>query len=121
EGLIIGSAHAQAIVKIFQQSEDRAAARREIEAKYHLTSIQSDVIASMTLAQVTRLDAGKYANEKTELESRISELERLLSDRKVLLVALKKDMQQLIKQFADERRTAIDAAGQVNAPVTEVA
>jgi DNA gyrase subunit A len=121
EGLIIGSAHAQEIVKIFQQAEDRAAARKEIEVQYHLTPIQSDVIASMTLAQVTRLDAGKYAHEKTELEARIGELELLLSDRKVLLTLLKKDMQQLIKQFADGRRTAIDAAGQVNMPVTEVA
>ena len=32
----------------------------------------------MTLAQVTRLDASKYAKEKEELQARISELERLL-------------------------------------------
>lgn len=81
EGLIVGAAHADQIVKIFQQAEDRATARKEIEARYNLTPIQSDVIASMTLAQVTRLDAGKYAKEKDELQSRISELERLLSDR----------------------------------------
>ena len=31
EGLIIGSAHADKIVKIFQQAEDRADARKEIE------------------------------------------------------------------------------------------
>src|SRR5207249_3953371 len=71
EGLIVGAAHADQIVKIFQQAEDRAVARKEIEAKYNLTPIQSDVIASMTLAQVTRLDAGKYAREKEELLTRI--------------------------------------------------
>src|SRR5450755_60259 len=120
EGLIIGSANAEKIVRIFQQAEDRAAARKEIETRYKLTAIQSDVIASMTLAQVTRLDAGKYAKEKEELQTRISELENLLSDRKALLTLLKKEMQQLIKQFGDERRTVIDTEEQVHSPVTVV-
>lgn len=121
EGLIVGSSHADAIVKIFQQAEDRAAARKTIETKYKLTPIQSDVIASMTLAQVTRLDASKYAKEKGELEARISELQNLLGDRKALISSLKKEMQQLIKQFGDERRTVIDVEGLAHEPVTEVA
>jgi DNA gyrase subunit A len=121
EGLIIGAAHADQIVKLFQQAEDRATARKEIEAKYDLTAIQSEVIASMTLAQVTRLDAGKYAREKEELQLRIGELERLLADRKALVALLKKEMQQLIKQFGDERRTTIDVEGQVHIPIKEVA
>ncbi len=121
EGLIVGAANADRIVKIFQQAEDRAEARKKIEAAYKLTSIQSDVIASMTLAQVTRLDAGKYAREKEELQARISELELLLSDRKALIALLKKEMQQLIKQFGDERRTIIDVEGKAQAPVEEVA
>src|SRR5256884_579782 len=121
EGLIVGAAHADKIVKIFQQAEDRAVARHIIETTYKLTPIQSEVIASMTLAQVTRLDASKYAKEKEELQVRISELERLLSDRKALIALLKKEMQQLIKQFGDERRTTIDVEGQIHEPIKEVA
>ena len=121
EGLIIGSAHADKIVKIFQQAEDRAVARQVIEKTYKLTSIQSEVIASMTLAQVTRLDASKYAKEKEELQVRIAELQLLLSDRNAMLQLLKKEMQQLIKQFGDERRTVIDVEGQIHEPIKEVA
>lgn len=121
EGLIIGAAHADQIVKIFQQAEDRAAARKEIEVAYHLTPIQSDVIASMTLAQVTKLDASKYAREREALETRIGELERLLGDRKLLIAQLKKEMNQIMKQFGDERRTIIDAEGTLQDPITEVA
>ncbi len=120
EGLIVGAAHAEEVVKIFQNAEDRTAARATIEKKYSLTPIQSDVIASMTLAQVTRLDAGKYAKEQTELQARIHELEQLLADRKALIASLKKEMQQLIKQFSDERRTVIDAQGVVAAPIATV-
>src|SRR5947199_6358533 len=121
EGLIVGAANADRIVKIFQQAEDRAVAHKKIETTYKLTPIQSDVIASMTLAQVTRLDAGKYAKEKAELQVRISELEYLLANRDALIALLKKEMQQLIKQFGDERRTVIEVEGQAHAPVTEVA
>ena len=121
EGLIVGAANAERIVKIFQQAEDRAEARKKIEVTYKLTPIQSEVIASMTLAQVTRLDASKYAKEKEELLARIAELERLLGDRKELIALLKKEMQQLIKQFGDERRTMIEVEGQAHAPVQEVA
>ncbi len=120
EGLIIGATHADRIVKIFQQAEDRAEARKKIETTYKLTPAQSEVIASMTLAQVTRLDASKYAREKEELQARISELEHLLANRDALIAMLKKEMQQLIKQFGDERRTVIEIEGQANAPVTEV-
>src|SRR6202165_1339990 len=121
EGPIVGAAHADKIVKIFQQAEDRTVARHIIETTYKLTPIQSDVIASMTLAQVTRLDAGKYAKEKVELQARIGELEYLLANRDALIALLKKEMQQLIKQFGDERRTVIEVEGQAHAPVTEVA
>lgn len=121
EGLIIGSRYAEQIVRIFQQAEDRASARRTIEARYKLTAIQSEVIASMTLAQVTKMDASKYATEKSELEARINELQTLLNDRKALISLLKKEMQQLIKQFGDERRTVIDVEGLAHEPVTQVA
>ena len=121
EGLIVGAANAERIVKIFQQAQDRAEARKKIEVNYKLTSIQSDVIASMTLAQVTRLDASKYAKEKEELQIRIQELERLLGDRNELITMLKKEMQQLIKEYGDDRRSVIEVEGQANAAVTEVA
>jgi DNA gyrase subunit A len=121
DGLIVGAANAERIVKIFQHAQDRAEARKKIEVQYKLTPIQSDVIASMTLAQVTRLDAGKYAKEKEELQTRIRELERLLGDYNELIALVKKEMQQLIKEYGDERRTIIEVEGQANAAVTEVA
>src|SRR2546430_4540168 len=37
------------------------------------------------------------------------------------IALLKKEMQQLIKQFGDERRTTIDVEGQIHEPIKEVA
>jgi DNA gyrase subunit A len=120
DGLIIGAANAQEIVRLFQQAEDRSAARQAIEERYKLTAAQSEVIAGMTLSQVTRLDAQKYAREREELLTRVAELEHLLSDRRALVALLKKEMQQLIRRFGDARRTVIDAQARVDELVREV-
>ena len=121
EGLIIGSLHAQQIVKIFQEAADREEARTKIQTKYKLSEKQVGVIADMTLSQVTRLDAGKYNAEKDELTTRIAELEELLADPQLLVALLKKEMTELMKRFGDERRTVIDAEGSPHAEVEEIA
>lgn len=121
EGLIVGSAHAQQIVKIFQEAADRDEAKTKIQTKYKLSERQVNVIADMTLSQVTRLDAGKYEREKTELVARIAELEGLLADPTRLITLLKKEMQDLAKRFGDDRRTVIDAQGSALGAVEEVA
>ena len=106
QGLIIGAANAQQIVKIFQQSADRAAAKEEIKRKYKLSEIQAEVIAAMTLSQVTRLDAGRYEVERKALEARIAEIEAVLADREKLVALLKSEYKTVKDKFTDPRRTA---------------
>jgi DNA gyrase subunit A len=108
EGLIIGAANADEIVKIFQAARDRSVAKERIKKKYDLSDIQADVIANMTLAQVTRLDAKKYNDEKKELTARIKYLEDLLSSDAKKVKLLKEELAQIIADHGDERRTVID-------------
>ncbi|MEX2426126.1 MAG: DNA gyrase subunit A, partial [Thermomicrobiaceae bacterium] len=108
EGLIIGAANADEIVKIFQAARDRNVAKEEIKTKYDLSDIQADVIANMTLAQVTRLDANKYDEEKIELTSRIAYLEDLLASEAKKVALLKSELSEIIEKHGDARRTTID-------------
>jgi len=117
-GLIVGAANAQQIVKIFQQAADRAAAKLEIQKKYRLSEIQAETIAQMTLSQVTRLDAGRYEEERKTLEARIAELEQLLGDPGKLVGLLKSEYVAVRDKHGDPRRTIIDREGQEE--VTEV-
>ncbi len=121
EGLIIGSANAQQIVKIFQEAADREEARTKIQTKYKLTERQVGVIADMTLSQVTRLDAGKYSREKEELTARIGELESLLADPARLVALFKKELNELVKRFGDDRRTVVDPQSATESQVLEIA
>jgi DNA gyrase subunit A len=110
EGLIIGAANADEIVKIFQAARDRNVAKEQIKKRYDLSDIQADVIANMTLAQVTRLDARKYDEEKKQLTRRIRELEALLASEAKKVALLKQELLAILEAHADERRTAIDDA-----------
>src|SRR5690606_34747356 len=112
EGLIIGAAHADEIVRIFQKARDRNVAKEKIKVKYNLTDIQADVIANMTLAQVTRLDAAKYAEEKKELTKRIKELQALLASEAKKVALLKEELTAIAQEHGDDRRTRIDREGQ---------
>ncbi|HUY99704.1 MAG TPA: DNA gyrase subunit A [Thermomicrobiaceae bacterium] len=108
EGLIIGAAHADDIVKIFQAARDRAVAKEQIKTKYGLSDIQADVIANMTLSQVTKLDASKYAEEKKELARRIKELTALLASEAKKVALLKEELATIVADHGDARRTRID-------------
>lgn len=116
EGLIIGAANADEIVKIFQAARDRNVAKEEIKVRYSLSDIQADVIANMTLAQVTRLDASKYDDEKQTLIERIAWLEDLLSSEPKKVALLKQELGEIIEAHGDDRRTVIadaDEGGEV--------
>jgi len=110
EALIIGATHAQELVKIFQEAEGKAAAKAIIQKKYNLTEEQSEVIASMSLSQVTRPDAGKYQAERTELVGKIGKHEELLESRPKRIALLKLELRETEKKFGDARRTVLDAA-----------
>ena len=113
QGLIVGAANAQQIVKIFQQAADRGAAKLEIQKRYKLSEIQSETIAQMTLSQVTKLDAGRYEEERAVLEARITELEGILGDQARLVEMLKSEYRAVREKFGDPRRTVIDGEGAI--------
>ena len=120
EGLIIGAVHADEIVKIFQTAKDRQVARAELIKRYKLSEIQAQRISEMTLAQVTRMDLAGYRTEKKELQERIAHLEDLLAHEPKQIALIKDEMQAIINDFADDRRTAILSDEHATAPVAEV-
>jgi len=110
EALLIGATHAQELVRIFQEAEGKAAAKTIIQKKYNLTEEQSEVIASMSLSQVTRPDVGKYQAERTDLVNKIGKHQELLESRPKRIGLLKLELRETEKKFGDARRTVLDRA-----------
>src|SRR5947209_2034398 len=120
EGLIIGAVHADEIVKIFQAAKDRQVARAELVKRYKLSEIQAQRISEMTLAQVTRMDLAGYRDEKKQLQTTIAELEDLLAHDEKQIALIKDEMQAVLAEFGDDRRTQILSDEHATQPVAEV-
>jgi DNA gyrase subunit A len=120
EGLIIGAVHADEIVKIFQAARDRQVAREELIKRYKLSEIQAQRISEMTLAQVTRMDLAGYRTEKKELQETIAYLVDLLAHQPKMVALIKDEMQAVVNDFGDDRRTVILTEEHAAAPVAEV-
>ena len=120
EGLIVGAVHADEIVKIFQAAKDRQVARAELIKRFKLSEVQAQKISEMTLAQVTRMDLASYRNEKKELQETIEYLTDLLAHEPKMVALIKDEMQAVVNEFGDDRRTVILSDEHAAAPVAEV-
>jgi DNA gyrase subunit A len=120
EGLIIGAVHADEVVKIFQAARDRQVARAELIKRFKLSEIQAQRISEMTLAQVTRLDLAEYRAEKKKLQETIGFLTDLLAHEPKQVALIKDEMQAIVTEFGDDRRTLILSDEHAAVPVAEV-
>src|SRR3982075_2420304 len=120
DGLIVGAVHADEIVKIFQAAKDRQVARAELIKRFKLSEIQAQKISEMTLAQVTRMDLAGYRAEKKELQDTITQLEGLLASEPKMVALVKDEMQAIVTEFGDDRRTVVLSDEHAAAPVAEV-
>jgi len=120
DGLIVGAVHADEIVRIFQAAKDRQVARGELIKRFKLSEIQAQKISEMTLAQVTRMDLAGYRTEKKELQTTIAFLDDLLAYEHKQVALIKDEMQSVITEFADDRRTVVLSDEHAAVPVAEV-
>jgi DNA gyrase subunit A len=107
EGLLSALDQLDAIIEILRRSPDGGTAKITMQERFGFSERQSSAILSMPLSRLTGLERQKLQDEYNELLARMEELERLLSSRKELLKALKKDLRGLKKKFVDPRRTRI--------------
>lgn len=107
EGLIKAVSVIDDIVLICRQSKDKADAKKNISNKYGFSDLQADAIVSMQLYKLSNTDVTVLENEKVDLIKNIEFLTGILEDRKKLNKVLIKDLQNIVKNYGNERRTLI--------------
>lgn len=111
EGLKIALLHIDKIIETIKKSKDRDEARVNLVAKFKLTEIQANAILDMRLSQLASLERLKVENELKEKHALIEELETLLKSPKKILGVIRKETEDLKKNYGDERRTQVIAGG----------
>lgn len=115
EGLRIALEHIDEIVAIIKKSSAPEDARSKLQDIFSLSEIQAKAILDMRLQRLTGLERDKIENEYAELVKTIETLKAILDSNDMRMDIIKKELIDIQKKFADERRTEIiDATGDVD-------
>jgi len=132
EGYRIALDNLDAIIKLIRGSGSRAEAKENLlAAKFKitddllieriggregkLTPRQADAILDLQLYRLTRLSTEEILNELKELRTKIAEYESILASEKKLRGVIIKELEEIKKNYGDERRTIIqDEAAELN-------
>jgi DNA gyrase subunit A len=112
EGLIIAVDNIDAVIKIIRASKDTEAAVAALRKKFDLSEEQAKAILNMRLGRLTSLEIQDLKKSLKELEKKIRELESLLKSDAKQRALLLSELDGIVEEFGDDRRTTIvdDAA-----------
>lgn len=107
DGLLIALANIDDVIETIQASEDSAAAREELMEQYSLSEDQARAVLNMRLSKLSKLEAGEIEGEHEDLSARVKEIKDILGDEHKVLGIIKEELQDIIEEYGDERRTEI--------------
>jgi DNA gyrase subunit A len=133
EGRLEAVEHAEPIVNLITESEDRNQARAiltgetaldgvegaefeypDVQDGFAFSEDQADHILRMQLGSLTSMEAGEIEAEYEAVTERIAYLESVLASEETLLGVIKEELRDLKEEYADDRRTSIlEDEGQV--------
>ncbi len=108
EGLVKALANIDKVIATIKKSKSREDAQANLIKQFKLTVRQADAILEMRLQSLAALERLKIEEELKEKRKLIKELEELLGDPKKIKALIKGELQDLKKDFGDERRTRIN-------------
>ncbi|OIK15147.1 DNA gyrase subunit A [Bacillus sp. MUM 116] len=109
EGLMKALSILDEVIATIRASKDKRDAKDNLITKFGFTELQAEAIVSLQLYRLTNTDITALQNEAEELAKKIEEWTAILASEKKLLSVIKKELKDVKKRFADERRSKIVA------------
>ena len=125
EGLMIALDNLDEVIALIRASKSPKEARIGLMERFALTEIQAQAILDMRLQRLTNLEIEALRKEYADILKLIARLEGILKSGKKLTDVIRKEMEAIAQEYADERRTTLelpeDAPVELpdNAPVPE--
>jgi DNA gyrase subunit A len=107
EGLLKALDHIDEVVAIIRASSTPLDARTNLMNRFAFSEVQAQAILDMRLQRLTGLEREKLREEHADLVKEIARLELILSDRSVLLKVIRGELEEIRKEYSDDRRTLI--------------
>src|SRR5882724_6273510 len=128
EGYLTALDHLDNVITIIRASANRADARENLVAYFGgkkidinvagrapklspekpFTSKQADAILELQLHRLTKLSIDEISNELKQIREAIAEFQSILASEKKLRGVIIKELEEVKKQFGDDRRTVIE-------------
>jgi len=107
EGLMKALKDIDAVIKFIKASKNSTDALEGLIRKFSFTKRQAQAVLETRLQQLTSLEQDKLKKEHDELSAKISNLEKLLGDVNEVLKVIIREVNELKKNYGDERRTTL--------------
>ena len=107
EGLIKAVSVLDEVIKIIRGSKDRTDSINNLVAAFNFTIEQATAIVDMRLYRLSNTDIIALQNEQQNLIKLIDELNKILSDPKILDQTIKKDLKEIKKEYGRDRLSEI--------------
>ncbi|MGM8366539.1 DNA topoisomerase IV subunit A [Virgibacillus sp. W0181] len=108
DGLIKAVSILDELITTIRASKNKQDAKMQIEKKYGFTEKQAEAIVMLQLYRLTNTDITLLEKEAHELKEKIDTYNSILSSDKKLFQLLKKNLRQIKKTYATNRRTLIE-------------
>ena len=109
EGLKIALDNLDEVIKTIRASADSDAARAALVKRFKLSEAQANAILEMQLRRLAALERKKIEDEYEQVIRLIAELEDLLANPRKILVAIRDELDELVRKYGDERKTRIQS------------
>jgi len=109
EGLEIALDNLDEVIKLIRGSQDALTAKEQMMKRFKMSDVQAQAVLDMRLHRLTALERDKIITELRELRALIAELESILASDKKLMGLIVEELEEIMKKYADERRTEIVA------------
>jgi DNA gyrase subunit A len=107
DGLIIALANLDDVIDTIRKSADADVAKERLMKRFKLSEIQAQAILDMQLRRLAALEREKIEQEHKEIMARIAYLEDLLANPKKIRALINEDLDEIVKDYGDPRRTRI--------------
>lgn len=107
EGLLIALKNLDDVIETIRRSPDSDVARTRLMEKFALSEIQATAILEMQLKRLAALERKKIEEEYAQIQKDIKEHEALLGSPNKILGVVKTEVDGLMTQFGDDRRTKV--------------
>ena len=107
DGLLIALKDIDSVIKLIKNSKTTAEALERLVDKFKLTKKQAQAVLETKLQQLTSLEQDKLKKEGEDLKKLVSELQKILGDINEVLKIIIKEVNELKKNYGDNRRTSV--------------